>query len=192
MLKVKLETVENIGLHDNVFMLFDSYVEFFHCLVPFVEVGLQKNERCMIVLDDLNREDVLRNLKYLFRKGINSIEETAKGSIVIEQFKNIYLKSGDFDLEKILENYLGYVDLALEKDYAGLRVFVEVSSSIKEKIKPEDFIAWEKMADKYFNQVNFLAVCAYNKKYFSNEFITQLSRIHPVEIDLINTRFLKF
>lgn len=183
------KTIQEIKLHDHTCLLFKNQLEFFHCAIPFMREGITNNEKCYIVIDEIKKEDVYKNFKNVFREGLIPQEEfTNQGNIVIEQFKNIYLKDGIFDINKTIETYVSILNKALSDGYSGLRVFAEISSSLQKAINPEEFYLYECKVDKCFKDNNFIAVCAYDKKYFSEEYLKKSVNIHPVEIDLFSTR----
>lgn len=178
------KSIQETKLHDHTYLIFRNKIEFVHCLVPFITNGIKQNERCLIVTDEITREDLLRSFKFLFRNGVNPFDELNKGAIVIEKFINVYQDNNSFNIEHNLQHYKSAIEKAILDGYNGLRVFAEVSS----KINPESFIKWEKEADKHFDKNKFLAVCAYNQKYFGNGFMSKIKAAHPIEIDIIRTR----
>ena len=178
------KSIQETKLHDHTFLIFRDKIEFVHCLVPFITSGLKQNERCLIVIDEITREDILKSFKYAFRGGINPFNELNKGAIIIEQFINVYKNNSSFSTEHNLQYYKSEIEKSIQDGYNGLRVFAEVSS----RINPEEFIKWEKEADKHFNSNKFLAVCAYNQKYFGNGHVSKIKAAHPIEIDVIRTR----
>ena len=181
--------IQETQLHDHTCLVFRDRIEFFHCMVPFITNGIKNNERCLIVIDEISRDDVLKNFKFLFRNGVNPFLEMEKGSIVIENFCDVYYQNGEFKSERNLYYYQSQVTKAFTDGYKGLRVFAEISCSLKDKISPLSFLEWEKEADKHFDTTKFLAVCAYNQKYYSNNFLHKMRAAHPIEIDVIKTRF---
>ena len=184
------KSIQEIKSHDHTCLIFKNELEFFHCVIPFIIEGLKNNEKCYLVIDDISREEVLRNFKYLFRNGQNPLNiATFKNEIVIEDFKNIYLKKGYFETSSALESYISILERTKSEGFNGLRVFAEISSSLSKLTNTEDFLTYEADADKCFEKNNFLAVCAYNQKYFSNEYLLKVKKIHPIEIDLLKTRF---
>ncbi len=190
MTKVLHKPIQEVQLHDHTCLFFNTQIEFFHCAVPFINEGLKKNEKCLIVIDNIKHDEVIQNLKYLFREINNPFEEVAKTkSIIIEEFKNIYLQEGLFNIEKTLKTYIDLIHNAKIEGYKGLRVFAELSDSLKNLIEPNEFLEWEKLADQYFESNDFIAVCAYNKKCFSSSYISKALKIHPIEINSIKTRF---
>ena len=184
------KSIQEAKLHDHTCLIFKNELEFFHCAIPFIIEGLKNNEKCYLIIDDISREEVLRNFKYLYRNEQNpSWEKYLNDKIVIENFRNIYFQNNTFEVSSVRENYLLILKKAKVEGFNGLRVFAEVSSSLSGLIKAEDFLIWEEEADKYFDDNNFLAVCAYNEKYFSREYLLRMRKIHPVEINLLKTRF---
>lgn len=193
------KSIKEINLHDHTCLVFNNQSEFFRHLTPFVSDSFAKNEKCLIVIDDITRKEVIQNLKPVFIEnfknvylkddpfGLEQITDSVKpqrslGAIVIENFKNVYLKRGIFDREETAKYYLGQVNHALEQGYSGLRLFAEVSSTLKNLSNPDDFLRYEEWVDKFFPESKFSAVCSYNKSLFSNEYIQEAIRIHPVEI----------
>ena len=184
-----LKTIQETKMHDHTCLFFNNNLEFFHCAIPFITEGLKNNEKCFVVVDEITREEVLKNFKYLFRDGRNPFEELGKNSRVeIIHFKDVYLIDGFFNTERTIENYLAVTEQAIANGFSGVRVFAEVSDSLKSLANQEEFLLYEEKIDKYFNDHNFLAVCAYSKKHFSDNFLSKMLRAHPIEIDLLRTR----
>ena len=177
-------------MHDHTCLIFDSTTEFFHCMIPFIREGIKNNEKCFVVIDEITREEVLSTFKKIFREGIIPPEELNNDKhIVIENFKNIYLPDGKFDMDRTISSYIKTVDDAIKDGYTGVRVFAEVSTFLSGLNGKECFLNWEAFADQYFFHHNFIAVCAYNKKYLASEdHISRTIKVHPIEIDIIKTR----
>ena len=184
-----LKTIQETKMHDHTCLLFNNNLEFFHCAIPFITEGLKNNEKCFVIVDEIKREEVLKNFKYLFRDGRNPFEGLGKNSrIEILHFKDVYLIDGFFNAERTIENYLAITEQAIVSGFSGVRVFAEISSSLKNLTNKKEFLLYEEKVDNYFSNHNFLAVCAYNKKCFPDDFLSKISRIHPIEIDLLRTR----
>lgn len=188
----KIKTIQELDKHEHTCLIYSTNLEFMHCLIPFVREGLKKNERCLIVLDEIKREDIIRGFKHIYREGPIPAEDLSPtGRISIELFKNIYLKNGSFSMEETMKHYINSTKKAIDDGYTGFRVFAEISNSAKDIIGTTEFLKWEEYADKCLKQIkgeNFQAVCAYNKKYFNDERIEQIIKSHPVQIDLLGTR----
>lgn len=185
----KLKTVQETKMHDHSCLFFASKKEFFHCAIPFIREGLKNNEKCYLIIDEITKEEVLRNFTSIFREGYMPPDEfSGTKGIVIKHFKEIYLTHGAFDSERTIENYINITQVHLNEGFSGVRVFAEISSSLKNLINLSDFLSYETKVDNCFPRNKFLAVCAYNKNCFSDEYLLKMQKIHPIEIDLINTR----
>ena len=183
------KAIRELELCDHTFLLFNDQMEFMHCLIPFIREGINKNQKCMIVTDEIKREDIIRNFKLLFSPSLNPFDYLASNkTIEICNFNSVYLQEGKFDIWKLKEKYLGVANDCLKEGFTGLRVFAEISSSMKKLVNEENFYKWETFIDNYFKSENFLAVCAYNKKYFSAKYTDKMCKAHPIEIDLVKTR----
>lgn len=185
----KTKTIQEVKKDDHSCLIYNSKLEFLHCLIPFIRDGFKNNEKSLIVLDEIKREDIIRSFKHIYREGpIPASDFCPNGRIIIEQFQNIYLENNVFNMARVINLYLKTLKDALKEGYSGLRAFVEVSVSAKEVIKDEIFFEWAKYADKYFKDSSFQAICAYDKKYFSEEYLRKIISAHPIQIDLIGTR----
>lgn len=183
------KVIQDTKLHDHTCLMFNDQIEFLHCLVPFLREGLKKNEKCLIVADDISRQDIVKRFKLLFRKKDGDLKKAdVSNNITVELFKNVYLNDGTFNMEKTGSYYLSQVKEAIDNGYSGLRVFAELSSSLKYLINHNDFLTWEKKADGFFSHNKLLAVCSYNKKLFTDKYISKALKIHPIDIDIIGTR----
>ena len=183
------KTIQELKLHDHTCLAFNNQIEFFHCAIPFINQGLKNNEKCYIVTDDITREEVLKHFKYLYRDGINPFDEISKeGRISIKHFKEVYLIDNRFDVERTIENYINLTNKALSKGFTAVRVFAELSSSLKEFVNLEEFLSYEEKVDKYFDENKFLAVCAYNKKQLPENFVSSILKSHTIQIDWLKTR----
>ena len=182
------KAVQDIKLHHHTCLVFSDKIEFFHCLIPFVAEGLKNNERSLIVIDEITKEDVLKNFKYLFKEKLYPLQEMQKGAIIIESCKNVYFQNGTVNSQDNLAYFVSQLKKAVEDGYKGLRVFAEISKTVKESSSHINFLNWEQEADKHFDENGFLAICAYNKKYFSDSYLSKMIKIHPIEIDVVKTR----
>ena len=182
------KSVQDLSMHDHTCLAFSNQVEFFHCAIPFLREGINNNEKCYLILDDITREEAIRNFKYIFKEQAFDLQKTLS-YITIENMRNIYLPDNKFIMERTRDLYLSTIKKTIaEEGYTGLRAFVELSSTLKKSMNLEEFQIWEKYADQYFKDNKFLAVCAYNKKLFPDEYISKVVNVHPIEIDIINTR----
>lgn len=183
------KSIQEIKLHDHTCLVFKDDIEFFHCAIPFIREGLRTNERCLIVIDEITREDIFRKFTVIFREGhIPPTEFGDKGRITIKSFKEVYLKERKFDLEYPKSFYSHFLKSSLESGYKGIRIFVEIGVTAKNYIADDIFLKWEIFADNLFPHNKFLAVCAYNKKYFSPVHLNNVVKLHPIEVDIMKTR----
>lgn len=183
------KSIQDLKPADHTCFIYSNQLEYFHCAIPFIREGIKNNEKCYVVIDKITREDVLRNFKKIFRKGIIPPEELSNTKhIVIESFTNIYTPDGEFVYERTLQTYKSILEKALSDGYNGLRVFCEISTFMNSFKNQNEFLEWEKFADHIFPESKFIAVCAYDKSYISPKYEKNVVKAHPIEIDLLRTR----
>ena len=109
-------------------------------LVPYFKAGLENNEFCMWVTSEpLNQkyaEEAMRKSVPDFGKYLK------KGQIEIIPHTEWYLKDNTFDLQRVLDDWLDKLHLALTNGYDGMRV--TGNTAWLEKKLWQDFTEYEK------------------------------------------------
>lgn len=178
------KSVQEVDIHNHTCLIYNNQAELFQSLIPFISEGLNRNQKGFIVTSDIvTGSEILKGIELIYTEIVKRLKKpNLLRSITIESFKNVYLKNDLFNMEAAGKYYLSQVEEALKEGFSGLRVFAELSSSLKTLVNPKDFLQWEEEADKVFPKTKFCAVCAYDKRLFSNEYIQEAINIHPIEV----------
>jgi len=89
-------------------------------IVPYFKAGLENNEFCIWVTSEPISK---REAEEAMRKSVHDFDKYIKtGQIEIVPYNEWYLKDGSFNLQRVLNAWIGKFNQALAKGYDGIRV----------------------------------------------------------------------
>ena len=126
-------------------------------LVPYFKAGLENNEFCMWVTSEpLSVEEA----KEALEKAVPDIHYyLEKGQIEIIPYTEWYVIDGDFDSNKILNDWISKLNKAIAKGYEGLRLTGNTFWLEKEGWK--DFVDYEEAINNVIGKYRMIAFCTY-------------------------------
>jgi PAS domain-containing protein len=174
-----LKAVEDLGFHDHLCLIYETPEEQFAAIVPFVQVGLARGEKCIYVADDNTSSDVLEQMK---RGGVDTAGALATGALSVITKTEAYLKQGYFDPDWMIQFLKDAADAARVEGYTGLRVTGEMTWVLGGDPGSERLIEYEAKLNYFFPENDALAICQYNIARFSPQIIMDVIRTHPLVI----------
>ena len=137
-------------------------------LVPYFKAGLENNEFCIWVTSQpLDVEEA----KEALRRAVPDIDVyLEKGQIKIIPYIYWYVKAGVFDSERILNDWIEKLNLALTNGYDGLRL--SWNTFWLKKKDWNDFVECEEKIDRIISSYKMIALCTHSlDKCNANEII---------------------
>ena len=127
-------------------------------LIPYFKAGLENNEFCMWVTSEPITEE---EAKEAIRKAIPHFDQyLMKGQIEIVPHTQWYLKDGVFNLQRVLDAWIGKLDQALAKGYDGMRV--TGNTAWLEKRDWKNFTHYEESVNSVIGKYKMTAICTYH------------------------------
>jgi len=127
-------------------------------LVPYFKAGLENNEFCMWVTSEpLSKGEAEKAMREAVP---NFGQYLKKGQIEIVPHTEWYVKDDAFDLQRVLNAWIGKLDQALAKGYVGIRV--TGNTAWLEKRDWKDFVEYEREVNDVIGKYRILAVCTYS------------------------------
>jgi PAS domain S-box-containing protein len=127
-------------------------------LVPYFKAGLENNEFCMWITSE--PLEVAEAQKAMRRAIANFDEYLRKGQIEISPYNEWYLLGGVFNDDRVLEGWVGKLEQALNKGYAGLRL--TGNTLWLERNHWQDFTVYEAKINDVIGKYKMMAVCTYS------------------------------
>lgn len=172
-LKHKLETVDQ---GDHLCCIYEDKKSSLPAIALFVLGGLEQGEKCLYIVDDRTKEDIIR---YFKDHDIDIDGYLEKNQIEFLTRKETYLKDGYFDPDEMIDLLKRAEKEALDEGYRGLRVTGEMTWVLTDLLGTEKLMEYEAKLNKFLPGSNVMALCQYNEKRFSPEILTDVLHTHP-------------
>jgi chemotaxis family two-component system sensor kinase Cph1 len=168
------ELMQQIGQGDHAALFYRSRQEQFAAVVPYIRIGLERNERCYYIAGDNSVRMVLDTLT---AGGIDVESYTKSGALQVATVQESYLKYGPFDPERMIADLKGEVDRALADGYSAFRGSGEMLWAARYPDALSRLLEYEARLDGEFPS-KFVALCQYNEPCFEPKMISQLLTMH--------------
>lgn len=143
------------GTH--ICLFYKTKKDLIEVLVPYLKAGLQNNELCMwITCETFNRQEAESAMK----KAVPNFDQyLEKGQIEILAHSIWYFDEGHFDMQRVLDGWIGKLNKALTDGFAGIRVAGDMGWLQKETWR--NFAEYEHDINESIGMHRMLAICAY-------------------------------
>lgn len=162
------------GYH--VCSIYKNKEEQFEELVHFLEDGLKANEKCLYIVDDNTKEEVITEFK---KRGFGVQKHIDSGQFVFLTKNESYVKDGDFDPDAMITILKKNEADALQKGYAGLRVTGEMTWVLGSETYERKVIEYENKLNTVIPNSKISAICQYNENKFNQKTLIDVIQSHP-------------
>ncbi|MCU4925168.1 MEDS domain-containing protein [Halobacteria archaeon AArc-dxtr1] len=161
--------------NDHFALVYESPADQFAAVVPFLQQGLDRGEKCVYVTDEDSTATVLAALR---DGGIDVDAALESGALVLETFADTYLRNGTFDPDEMIAFYADLIDDATV-EYDGLRLAAEMEWIVEADVPIAVSMAYESKVNALFDEKDAIAVCQYDRNRFPSSIIRDVVRVHP-------------
>jgi HTH-type transcriptional regulator, bacterioopsin transcriptional activator and related proteins len=164
-----------IGFGDHVCSIFQNSEQQFSLVIPFIMEGLEKNQKCVYVVDDNSREGVMAE----FAKAGFEIKKYIDSKQFLLLLKSeAYLKDGCFDAAKMTVLVQEILDDALGEGYEGVRGTGEMTWTLGNMSYTDELISYEVKLNDFIKSKKIALICQYDENKFSQEILVDIIRTH--------------
>jgi signal transduction histidine kinase len=174
-----LTALEQLAPHDHLCSIYESAEEQLAVAIPFIQIGLDRGEKCIYIADD-GAETVVRDAMYA--AGIDVERATATNSLVLERKEAAYLKHGSFDPNWMFTFWAEATAEAMSQGYTALRATGETEWVLRGAPGLERWVEYESRMTHVLARHNCVALCQYNRQLFPPELVLDIIRTHPTVI----------
>ncbi|MBI4495199.1 MAG: MEDS domain-containing protein [Chloroflexi bacterium] len=179
---MKTELARQIGdlrQGDHLCLIYEEPAEQMAAVIPFVQDGLARGERCVYIADDRTVDEVHSALEAV---GVDVPGLSARGALALLTKRDAYLRSGSFDPEAMIAFLRQAVADALEAGFTGLRATGEMTWALGHEVGCDRLIEYEALLNDFFPGSRALAICQYNRRRFLPAIVHDVLRTHPIAI----------
>ena len=144
--------------------------------VPFLAIGLERDERSVYVGD---RESVDRLWEGLKRAGIDPETETRKNRLILSSGRD-YLEQNRFNTDKMLAFLQRAYDSTIEDGFTALRAAGDVSWEVGPSHDFKDVVYYETLLDLFFLGKRMVGMCQYPKEKCPPEALGGILNTHRI------------
>lgn len=175
--KNEIETIEDVsngGTHQCVF--YENKGDLIDILVPYFTEGLLKEkEYCIWVCSDIL---TVKNAKRSLRTAVGNLNDYIRGGqMEILNARQWYAKSGQFDVERVLQAWANKEKEAIKKGFKGLRITGD-PSWVATKYGWEKLIDYERRANDIIFSRRITAICSYSLGACRGPEILEAASVH--------------
>jgi PAS domain S-box-containing protein len=172
-LKKRLAEMQ-LGAH--LCCIYRSAEEQLAAVVPFMQFGLERNEKCIYIIDESNKNEVID----AFKRSKVKIEEYIKTK-KFEFFtkEDAYLKEGNFDPDRMIELLKQKEKESLKEGFQGLRVTGEMTWVFTKVPGVEKLIEYESKLNYFLPGSRCVAFCQYHETKFKADVLLDVIHTHP-------------
>lgn len=171
--------IEKISIHDHLCLIYKTKEEQFAAIIPFVRLGLERNEKFVYIVDDNTAEEVVNVLR---AGGIDIDAALQKGAFSIASKKETYLRTGRFDPDEMIQFLKESTDTALREGYTALRITGEMTWMLGSEEGTPRLMEYESKLNLFFPGNKCLAICQYNYNRFAPNVLADVIHTHPIVV----------
>ncbi|SEV99976.1 MEDS domain-containing protein [Natrinema salifodinae] len=171
---------------DHYALLYEDRDEQFAAAIPFIEEGLERDERCLYVADENPRDAVLNAMA---ERGIDVDAALDSGALSVVTPSDTYRRTGEFDRDAMVRFWEESLeDATSEGDYAGIRAAAEMTWALSgDDDAAADVNAdfdllteYESVLNDVYRDEDYAVLCQYNRERFPDAVIYDVIRTHPL------------
>jgi signal transduction histidine kinase len=171
--------LEQLAPRDHLCSLYESPQEHMAVAIPFIRIGLDRDEKCIYIADD-GTEAAVQDAMYA--AGIDVERAIATDSLVLAGKEGAYLKEGSFDPEWMFTFWSAATAEAMSQGFSALRVTGETEWVLRGAPGLERWMEYESRMTRTLANFKACALCQYNRRLFPAELVLDLIRTHPTVI----------
>lgn len=171
--------MSKIGLHDHLCLIYETQEEQFAAAIPFMQIGLERGEKCLYIADDNTADAVLEAMR---AQGIDVDAAVTSGALAVVSKREAYLRRGYFDPDWMIRFLSEATAAAKAEGFAAFRATGEMTWMLGGNPGSERLMEYEAKLNYFFPTHDVTAICQYNRNRFSSEVILDVIRTHPIVI----------
>ena len=155
-------------------LFYETEQDLIDILIPYFRAGLESNEFCMWITSEPVNEKKARSA---LGEAIPDFDRYLRiGQMEIISHNLWYLKNGIFDLQKVMNGWIGKIDQITSTGFNGVRV--TGNTSWLETSEWRRFADYERQVDSTIDDLPMLAICSYAMDKCSASDVVDVTSTH--------------
>ncbi len=158
---------------DHCLLIYTEPQEEASVLIPFIKAGLERKERCCVIVDESSLGVLEEGLR---GAGVDVGGGRREGRLEFFNPGEVFFKGGRFDPWEVLERYAVMTTSALREGYSALRIVSGLNCVGGDRRNLEGLFEYEERIDPSTGSLN---LCLYREGLFPWQFLTTVLNLHP-------------
>jgi signal transduction histidine kinase len=171
--------LEHVEMHDHLSLVYESPEEHYSVAVPFIQIGLDRHEKCIYIADD-GTEPAVRDA--MAAQGVDVERAIANGDLVLETKDGAFLRYGAFDPDRMPAFWRNATTDAVRQGFSALRATGETEWVLGGPPGVDRWMEYESRLNQVLAELNCAALCQYNRALLPADLILDVIRTHPTVI----------
>jgi hypothetical protein len=156
-------------------LFYRSRSEQFAIAIPYIAIGLARNERCLYIVGDNSLPMVLEAME---AHGIDVDRAQAERRLTVATPDQTYLRHGVFEPEKMVQGLKEEIRLSLQLGFSAFRGTGELGWAASLPSALLRLYEYEMTLDADLHP-SFVALCQYSEGLFRDDILSQMLNVHP-------------
>lgn len=169
------EIMKQLKTGDHAVLFYRNRSEQFAACIPFIQLGLERNERCLYIAGDNSVAAVIAAME---KAGIDVATAQRTGYLTVATPEQTYLKHGIFEPAKMVEGLSLQIQRTLNDGFSGFRATGELAWAATLPSALMRLYEYEQMVEATLAS-SFTVLCQYDENLFPARIISQMVRVHP-------------
>ena len=165
---------------DHLCLIHSGREELLAAVLPLLQAGLERGERCIYVAD---HHDIVDSLRVAFGKERRTLETAIEaGRLQVLTSDQVYLDDGQFEAEQVVRFWREMAGSAASLGFSGLRVFGEMKMTSHEVALAERVLDYELKLNALVREIPTVVICLYDRNCCAPGILQNALRTHPLVI----------
>jgi PAS domain S-box-containing protein len=173
------QRLDAIGLHDHACLVLESEEDRLRIACSYLQIGLQRGERCVYVADEDKAGSVIPCLR---AAGVHPGRALASGALVITTDGGICPRPGAQDPSEVFFSLEGQVEAALGEGFRALRIMGDATWALGRCTRIERLLEFEDRLKRTFRDQAIVGLWLYDPWRCPPGLLPLLLRMHPLAI----------
>ena len=175
-----LDALGALTPHDHLCSLYDTQEEQFAVAIPFMQLGLAANQKCVYIADPHDLESARQAM---LASGIDVDGAVRTGALTLTTKAETYLRNGSFDPDWMFTFWQEAAQQAKREGFSALRGTGETEWVLRGGPGLERWREYESRLTDTLAETDCLALCQYNWRICPPELILDIIRTHPIVVN---------
>ncbi|GEM_PF-3046224 len=165
----------------HIALIYETKPEQLSIAAQYIKQGIKSGEKCIYSCCENKVERISEEIE---ETGLDTADLIKSGQLSLYTEKETYLEKGFLNINSIKKRIQNLIDSINVRKFSGLRMAGEMSWAHRKNSYMSKLIDYEKISNCLLleNTIRVSAMCQYDYKIFSQDFLKDIIFIHPATI----------